>query len=72
MRKRRHWLRGIIGGILLGIGLALASIIYGFYALGPPTPWIMAVVGLVIGILLVFVPAPWGRRRPPPAARAGA
>lgn len=65
MRKRRHWIRGIFGGILLGLGLGLASIVYSFYALGPLTPWLMVLVGLVIGILLVFVPAPWGRRRPP-------
>ena len=73
MRKNRHWLRGIIGGVLLGLGLGLASIIYGITLFGPPTPWVMALIGLVLGILLVFVPAPWGRRRPPPPpARAGA
>lgn len=68
MRKRRHWARGIIGGLLFGLGLGLGSIIYSFTALGPPTPWILVVLGVVIGILLVFVPRPWGRRRPPEAA----
>jgi len=65
MRKRRHWFRGIIGGLLLGLGLGVASIVYAFNALGPLTPWILVLVGLVIGILLVLVPRPWGRKRPP-------
>ena len=70
MRRRRHWFRGIIGGILFGLGLGLASIVYSFTALGPPTPWVMVLIGLVLGILLIFVPAPWGRRPPPPERRA--
>jgi len=65
MRKRRHWLRGIIGGLLLGLGLGVASIVYAFNAFGPVTPWIMVLIGLVIGILFVFLPRPWGRKRPP-------
>ena len=64
MHKRRHWLRGIIGGLLLGLGLALASIVYAFNAFGPLTPWVMVLIGLVIGILFVFLPAPWRRKRP--------
>jgi drug/metabolite transporter (DMT)-like permease len=70
MRKRRHWLRGIVGGLLLGMGLGIGSIVYAFNAFGPLTPWIMVLIGLVIGIVFVFLPAPWGRRRPPqrPAA----
>jgi hypothetical protein len=70
MRKRRHWFRGILGGLLLGIGLAIASIVYALPLFGPLTPWIMVLVGLVIGILLVFVPRPWGRRARPPATAA--
>jgi drug/metabolite transporter (DMT)-like permease len=69
MRRRRHWIRGMFGGLLLGIGLGIASIVYAFNAFGPLTPWIMVASGLVIGILLVFVPRPWGRRRPPEKAR---
>ena len=69
MRKKRHWFRGILGGLILGLGLGLASIVYSFNALGPLTPWILVLVGLVLGILLIFVPRPWGRK---PPMRAGA
>lgn len=67
MRKRRHWFRGIIGGLLLGLGLALASIVYGLNMFGAVTPWVMLLIGLVIGLVFVFLPAPWRRRRPPAA-----
>lgn len=71
MRKRRHWIRGIFGGLLLGVGLAIASIVYALPVFGPPTPWILIAIGVVIGLLLVFVPRPWGRR-PSPVMRTGA
>jgi len=64
MRTRRHWLRGIVGGILFGLGLAILSIVLAFNALGPLTPWVLLVLGIILGIALVFVPAPWGQRRP--------
>ena len=66
--RHRHWIRGLFFGLLLGLGLGLMSILYGFYFLGNMTPWIMVVVGIVIGILFAFVPRPWGRSAPPPTA----
>jgi hypothetical protein len=69
MRKQRHWFRGILGGLLLGLGLGIASIVYSINTLGPLTPWILVVVGIVIGIVLVYVPRPWGRKPPPATAR---
>lgn len=69
MRKKRHWIRAIIGGLLLGIGLGIGSIVYAFNAFGPLTPWVMLVIGLVVGILLAFVPRPWGRKPRPVASR---
>lgn len=69
VRKRRHPFRGLFFGLLLGLGLGLMAIIYGFYALGPLTPWILLILGMVFGLLVAFLPRPWGRRQPPEAAR---
>ena len=70
MRRRRHWLRGIVGGLLVGVGLALAAIIFAFNPLGVMTPWVMFALGLLLGIALVFVPAPGTLRRRPPRSTA--
>ncbi len=64
-RKRRHPWRGIFFGLLLGLGLGLMAIVYGFYVLGPLTPWILVGAGVVIGLLMAFMPRPWGRRPAP-------
>lgn len=72
MRKNRHPFRGIIGGVLLGLGLAIGTIVYAVNPLGAMTPWIAFILGLVIGILLVFVPSPRkGRTKPPAYAAPG-
>lgn len=68
MRKRRHPFRGIIGGLLLGLALGLGSVVYGFNALGPSTPLILVGVGLIIGILFIFIPSRKAMRAKPPAA----
>jgi peptidoglycan/LPS O-acetylase OafA/YrhL len=73
MRKRRHWLRGILGGILFGLGLAILSIVLAFNALGAATPWILLLLGIILGIVLIFVPSPGAMRRRragPPATSA--
>jgi uncharacterized membrane protein YedE/YeeE len=67
-RKRRHPFLGLFFGLLLGIGLGLMAIIYGWYFLGAITPWIFVVAGIVIGLLVVFLPRPWGRKPPPATA----
>ena len=58
-------MRGLFFGILFGFGLGLMAILYGFYFLGSYTPWILVVIGIVIGVLIAFVPRPWGRSAPP-------
>jgi drug/metabolite transporter (DMT)-like permease len=68
-RKKRHPFMGLFFGLLLGLGLGLMAIIYGLYFAGPLTPWILVIVGVVIGLLLAFVPRPWGRKPPPMTAR---
>jgi hypothetical protein len=70
--KHRHPFRAIIGGLLLGLGLAIATIVYAIAPLGAMTPWVALVVGLVIGILLMFIPSiRKGRRKRPTYAGAG-
>lgn len=70
MRKRtkRHPFRGLFFGLLLGLGLGLMAIIYGWYFIGPLTPWALVIVGTVLGLLMAFVPRPWGRSAPPSSA----
>jgi hypothetical protein len=68
-RKKRHPIMGLFFGLLLGLGLGLMAIIYGIYFAGPLTPWILVVVGIVIGFLMSFVPKLWGRKAPPAEAR---
>jgi uncharacterized membrane protein YedE/YeeE len=63
--KRRHPWRGIFFGLLFGLGLGLMAILYGWYWVGQYTPWLLVVLGVVLGILLAFVPRPWGRKPPP-------
>ena len=68
-RKKRHPIMGLFFGLLLGLGLGLMAIIYGIYFAGPMTPWILVVLGVVIGLLMSFVPKLWGRKPPPMTAR---
>jgi LytS/YehU family sensor histidine kinase len=65
VHKNHHWLRGIIGGLFLGLGLGVGSIIYAINPVGQMTPWVAIVLGIVIGILVVFVPAPWRKKQRP-------
>jgi len=66
--KKRHLIRGIFFGLLFGLGLGMMAIIYGWYWIGQYTPWILVIVGVVLGILLAFVPRPWGKKPPPEGA----
>ena len=68
-RKKRHPVMGLIFGLLLGLGLGLMAIIYGWYFAGSLTPWLLVILGIVIGLVMAFVPRPWGRKSPPTAAR---
>ena len=68
-RKKRHPIMGLFFGLLLGLGLGLMAIIYAIYFAGPLTPWILVVLGIVIGLLMSFVPRLWGRNPPPANAR---
>src|SRR3954467_7367153 len=63
-----HPFRGVIGGLLLGLGLGLATIIYGIAPIGSLTPYAAFLVGLAIGILLIFLPSLRKGRPNPPRA----
>jgi hypothetical protein len=63
--KKRHPVMGLFFGLLLGIGLGLMAIIYGIYFAGPMTPWILVILGVVIGLVMSFTPRLWGRSERP-------
>jgi hypothetical protein len=46
----------IIGGLVFGVGLGLGSIIYAMMFVGSWTPLAAIVVGLVMGLVVAFVP----------------
>jgi hypothetical protein len=66
--KKRHFIRGIVFGLLFGLGLGIMAIVYGWYWVGQYTPWILVAVGILLGVLLAFVPRPWGKKPPPEGA----
>ena len=68
-RKRRHPWRGLFAGLILGLGLAIMAILYGWYWLGPLTPWLLLIAAVVLGVLISFAPRPWGRRSEAPPMR---
>jgi hypothetical protein len=68
-RKKRHPIMGLFFGLLLGVGLALMAMIYGWYFVGSMTPWLLLVLGIVIGLVMSFVPRPWGRSAKPMSMR---
>ena len=66
--KRRHPWRGLFFGLLLGVGMGLMAIIYGWYWVGQYTPWLLVALGIVFGLLVSFVPRPGGDKSPPNAS----
>ena len=61
-----HPVRGFFGGLFLGLGVALLLIVFAVIALGTLTPYIIIVIGAVIGLLLgMFTDRlPWGNGAP--------
>jgi membrane protein YdbS with pleckstrin-like domain len=51
---RRHPLRGLLGGLLIGIGLSILLVIYGAAPLGAWT-----VIALVVLFMVIGVAAAW-------------
>lgn len=67
-----HPIRGLFGGLFLGIGVALLLVVFAVIALGTLTPYIIIVVGVVLGIVAgMFIDrAPW-KGGSPATASAG-
>jgi predicted lipid-binding transport protein (Tim44 family) len=62
-RIRRHPIKGLIGGLLLGLGAAIMLVIYRVIAFGTNTPVVVVVVGVVVGLALSLFAPPRGRKR---------
>jgi hypothetical protein len=45
-------IRGLLAGLSLGIGVALLLIVFAVIALGTLTPYIIVIVGVIVGLLL--------------------
>lgn len=51
VRRRSHPFIGLIGGLLLGLGVALLLISYSLAPLGVATPWVTIAVFVILGLL---------------------
>ena len=66
-RLKRHPIRGFLYGIFFGLGLALITVGQGWAALGTWPPFIVLIVGIIVGTLwATFGPAK-APKGPPPA-----
>jgi predicted lipid-binding transport protein (Tim44 family) len=77
--RKRHPIRGLFGGLLVGLGVALLLVLYGKIAFGTLTPYVIILAGVVVGVAWAFVAPVRGRRDggddlveppPPPAPEA--
>jgi len=63
VRRRSHPFIGLIGGLLLGLGVALLLISYSVVPLGLATPWLVIALFVILGLLWgLFGPTRGGRR----------
>lgn len=64
---KRHPIRGLLYGIVFGLGLLMLAVGQGWAALGTWPPFILFVAGLVIGTLWgMYAPAKAPKGDPPP------
>ena len=52
LRVKRHPIRGLLGGLLLGIGLALLVLVYAKAPFGIATPYVCLGAGIVAGLAM--------------------
>ncbi len=62
---KRHPIRGLVFGLLLGLGAALLLIAYSVVPLGVATPWIVIALGAIVGLLVGLFGPPRGRVKGP-------
>ena len=62
---RRHPVRGALGGLLIGIGLALLVVMLGLAPLGELTVVVIVVAFVAIGLVLSWVLPPRDAGPPP-------
>jgi hypothetical protein len=63
VRRRSHPFIGLIGGLLLGLGVALLLISYSIVPLGVATPWVTIALFVILGLLWgLFGPTRGGGR----------
>ena len=64
---KRHPIRGFLYGIILGLGLMLLVVGQGMAALGTYPPFIVLIVGIVVGTLWGMYGPAKAPKGPPPA-----
>lgn len=55
VRPKRHLIRGLLSGLLLGLGLALLVIVYGKAPFGVATPYVIVICGVMAGLVNALV-----------------
>ncbi len=61
-RTKRHPFRGVLGGVFLGLGLALMVLVYGKAPFGTVTPFVCLACGIAAGLVFGLL-GPIRRRR---------
>ena len=69
---KRYPIRGFFAGLLLGLGVSFMLIVTSQIALGTLPPFIIVVVGIVLGVVWAMFGPTRGRRGSPEPAMAGA
>ncbi len=55
---KRRPVRAILGGVFLGLGVALLLVNFKVIALGTNAPYIVFVVGVIVGVAIAFFAPP--------------
>lgn len=61
-KPKRHPFRGLLGGLFLGLGLALMVLVYGKAPFGTVTPFVCLLCGIAAGLVFGLF-GPTRRRR---------